>query len=209
MDASKKNLILSLGMIIMLSGFTYWHFKSWRKPIANSQKIEFPKIDLVPEKEGYKEFISPDGKLKLKYPADWIEIDAKTLESYAQSSSEGVPLLLAQGFRIDTGKFALAFLTAQELNSEEKKGAEEIIEDMKNKAKEKGDEIEISKLEIKDGEASFETRNRKKDGPVFLSKEKIILDNKIYLVSFFTFEKDWLEFEREGEEIINSVQFSK
>lgn len=206
MGVQKKNLLISLIMICILSGFAYWNFKNWKKPLANPQKIELPKIDLIPLKEGYADFASPDGKLKLKYPAGWFTIDAKTLESYSQERSEGTPLLLVEGFRMDAGNITVAFLTVQELNTEGKKSTDEIVAALINKVRENNREIEILNLETNGAETIFESKRWKKDGPVFLSREKLIIGEKIYLVSFFTFDKDWPKFDKERNEIINSVQ---
>jgi len=203
---SKRDFILVILIILFLSGATYWNFKTWRKSLGKVElpKFEMPKMELSPKKEGYKEWISPDEKLKLKYPAEWMEMDIRTLESYVQREIEEKPLFLAQKLVIE--KSTIVFLTVNKLKPEAGSNAEEILEKMKEDAKKREGEMGISNFEIEDKIAIFEAKYKRKDGPVFHSKEKMILNNETYLISFFAFEKDWSVFEKEGEEIIDSAQ---
>jgi len=203
---SKRDFILVIIVILFLSGATFWNFKSWRKSLGQVElpKFEMPKMELFPEKGGSKEWTSPDGKLKMKYPADWIEVDIKMLENYVQREVEEKPLLVAQKFSIE--KSTLVFLTVNKLNFEESVEFEEILEKMKEDAKKREGKMEVLNSEIKDKEMVFEAKYTKKGGTVFLSREKILLEKGGYLVSVFAFEKDWSEFKKEAEEIINSVQ---
>jgi len=202
---TKKDLILIFVVILLLSGVTYWHFKNWRKSLNEVElpKFEMPKFELFPKKEGYKEWVSPDGKLKMKYSADWLEMDIRILGSYVQREIEEKPLLVAQKFVIEKSTFA--FLTVNKLKFKEELGAEGILEKMKEDAQKREGEMEVLNLEIKDKIAVFEAKYKGKEGPVFQSKEKMIFNNEIYLISFFTFEKGFPEFKKEAEEIINSA----
>jgi len=203
---TKKDLFLIVIIILFLSGSTYWNFKNWKKSLEKVElpKFEMPRFEPFPKKEGYKEWTSPDGKLKLKYPADWMEMDIRTLESYIQREIEEKPLFLAQKLVIE--KSTIVFLTVNKLKPETGSNAEEILEKMKKDAKKREGEMEILKLDIQNKIAIFEAKYSKKEGPVFHSKEKMILNEEVYLISFFTFEKDFSEFENEAEEIINSAQ---
>jgi len=205
-ELSKKDIILICFIILLLSGATYWHFKNWRKSLSEAEmpKFEMPKFEIPSKKEeDYKEWISQDGKLKMKYPADWMEMKKEIFEGFTQED-KGKTLFFAQKFELE--KAAQAFLTVQELNLEEENGIEEIIEEMKKNVEEKEGEMEILKLEIEDKTAVFEASYKGKTGFPLRSKEKIILNEKKgYLISFSTFEKNWPDLQKEAEEIINSA----
>jgi hypothetical protein len=203
---SKKDFVLVILVILFLSGATYWNFKTWRKSLGKIElpKFEMPKFEPFPKKEGYKEWTSPDRKLKMKYSADWMEMDMRTLESYIHREIEEKPLFLAQKLVIEKSTFAL--LTVDKLKPELGLNAEEILEKMKEDAQKREGEMEILKIESRDKETIFEAKYNKKNGPVFHSKEKMIIDKEVYLISFFAFEKDFPVFEKEAEEIINSIQ---
>ncbi len=205
-ELSKKDILLIFFVILLLSFFTYRHFKSWRESLSEVEmpKFEMPKFEIPSKKEGgYKEFVSPDGELKMKYPADWMEMKKEMFEGFTQEG-EGKTLFFAQKFEFE--KTAQAFLTVQELNLKEKKGAEEIIEEMKKDVEAKEGKMEILKLEIEDKTAVLEASYKGKTGFPLRSKEKIILNEKKgYLISFSTFEKNWPDLQKEAEEIINST----
>jgi hypothetical protein len=96
-------------------------------------------------------------------------------------------------------------LVVQELSW--KKDVREIIEEMGKEAKEKSGEMEILNLEIKDKGADLKARYKKEGGLNFISREKIILgEEKVYLISIFSLERFWPEFEIEADEILNSVE---
>ncbi|MDI6883403.1 MAG: hypothetical protein QMC93_02995, partial [Patescibacteria group bacterium] len=155
-----------------------------------------------------REFISPDGKLKLRYSSDWVEMPKETLEKFNQAMiKEGAEvLLLAQ--KIDIEKGTSASLVVQEFFSKER-GLEEVIEEIKADFKERGAEIEILKSEIKNGEAFLEGKSVQEEIPAFYFRERVILyENKDYLIVFLTLEKDWPEFENEANEILNSVSLA-
>jgi hypothetical protein len=203
---SKRDFILVILVILFLSGVTYWNFKTWRKSLGKVElpKFEMPKFEPFPKKEGYKEWTSPDGKIKMKYSADWMEMDMRTLESYIQREIEEKPLFLAQKLVMEKSTFVI--LTVDKLKGMEGLNVEKILEKMKEDTQKREGEMEILKIESKDKEAIFEAKYNKKNGPVFHSKEKMIIDKEVYLISFFAFEKDFPVFEKEAEEIINSIQ---
>jgi len=160
----------------------------------------------------YKEFISPDGKLKMAYSSDWIEIkDEKILEKTTPKEKiekYGLEtLFLAQKLR----KEKIAQLIISELNFDKQKSFENIIEEMKEANHQQGWEMEIIKSEIKDEEDVLEAKYRKTDRYDVHSKEKILLLNpenektKVYLVTVIALDKNWQEFSEEAEEIINSA----
>lgn len=205
-ELSKKDILLIFFVILLLSFFTYRHFKSWRESLSNVEmpKFEMPEFEIPSKKEGgYKEWISPDGKLKIKYSTDWMEMKKEIFEGFIQEN-KGKTLFFAQKFEME--KAAQAFLTVRELILEKEREFEEIIEEMKKNVEEKEGKMEILNLDIEDKTAIFEAKYRGETGLPLHSKEKIILnEEKGYLISFSTFEKNWQDFKEEAEEIINSA----
>jgi len=203
-----KFLILIILSIAGLSFFTYWQFKNLQKtfPGVKLPKIEMPKSEsLFPQKTDYKEFTSPDGKLKLKYLSDWMEIPKESFQG--EIGAEAKVLFFANKFKIE--KAAFASLIVQELDLEKETSIENIVEKMKKEAEKKG-KMEVLKLEIKNGEGYLTAKYVKEAGSVFFSKEKIILgENKAYLVTIFTLENWWSEFEEEAKEILGLVQLNQ
>jgi Fe2+ transport system protein B len=207
----KQYFILTIIFILVLSFVTHWQFKNFQK---TSSGIQFPKFEMPEfnppfpsESAESKEFISPDGKLKLKYSSEWIEFPKESLKNLnkeiVKTGSE--ILFFAQKFNLKEAAFAS--LVVQELNSESGSGLEEIIENIKKEAEEKNVEMEIIKLEIEERKAYLETKYQQEGGDILHSKEKIILtEDKIYLIDFISPDKNWLQFEKEAEEIFDSVQ---
>jgi hypothetical protein len=207
----KKALLISLLAIIILSFITTRYFKNLSNPLS---KVEFPEFE-IPDFSPFAsqesgeliEFISPDKKLKLKYPSHWTKMTLDALTKFDQVvvGQKAKNLLFVQAFKLE--KRALAFLTVQELTLGEENSLEKIIEIIEEGMERQEGEVEITNLEIEDGEACFEGKYRGGQSPPMYSKEKIILgDNKAYLISLFNFENDWSEFEKEVSEILSSVE---
>lgn len=210
---SNKKFILILIILILGCGLaSYWRFKKFSQSLTevNLPKIEMPEMKvgemLFPTKEGYKEFASPDGKLKLKYSAYWIESDQTLLEQFNQ---EGVVLREAKisffAYQFNFENQALAFLVVEEISPE--KSLDEIIKDVEKDVTEKEGELEIINSERENETALIEMKFKRKMEPNFYAKEKIFFGKeKTYLVAFTTFEKDWPKFEEEAGEILNSIE---
>lgn len=201
-----KFLILITLFILGLSFATYWQFKNFQNSLSEVKfpKFEMPKFEIpfFPKDEGYKEFISPDGKLKLKYSSGWMEMTKENLESFNQEKTKENVLFFVQKLKIE--KAALAFLIVQE--SERGTNIEEIIEEMKKETMEMEGEMEILSLE-KENKGGYLEAKYKRKGSIFHSKEKIILgENKFYVISIIALEKDWPEFKDEADEILNSIE---
>ena len=208
---AKQVIFLSLLAAVTLGFTTSWYFKNLLKPLSTADlpKFEIPEFDPFSSQEtkGYTELISPDGKLKLKYPSQWIKMTPDTLEKLNRAliDEKAKNLLFVQGIKVETGD--LVFLMIQELILEEKNGLEEIIETIKERVKEQGGKAEISNLKIEDKIAYFEGKFEGENPPPVYLKEKIILtDNKVYLVILFNLKNNWSGFEREISEILNSFQ---
>lgn len=197
-----KFLILIILSIFSLSFFTYWQFKKLSKPLPKIPRVEIPKPEsLLQQKTEIKEFVNPDGKLKFKYSSDWMEMPKEGWQETINAETK--ILFFATKFKIEKGAFAS--LVAQEMDW--KKDVREIIEEMEKSAKEKSGEMKILNLEIKDKDASLKARYKKEEKTNFISREKIILgEEKAYLISIFSLERFWPEFEIESEKILDSVQ---
>jgi len=198
-----KFLVLIIISILLLSSFTYWQFKKLGEVSLKTTitEVEIPKPELfVQQKTETKEFVSPDGKLKFKYSSDWMEMPKENGQEAV--STEAKILFFATKFKMESGTFAS--LITQELSGREE--IKEVIEEMEKEAKEKGGEMKILNSETKDREADLKVRYKKEEGN-FISREKIILGGeKIYLISIFSLERFWPEFETEANEILNSIQ---
>ena len=154
----------------------------------------------------YKEFTSPDGKLKIQYPSSWFDIENESLFAAAtpkewQEKYNLKTLFLAQYFKTD----GFAQLMVQE-------GVfdivpQEIIEEMKKMNRKQELNMEIVKSDIQDDKAVFEARYLTANSPNLYSKEEILLvGEKTYLIAFITLEKDWPEFSEETNLLLSSVQ---
>ena len=212
-------------MILLLSIISAWRLRKLGESFSIKELPKFERVEpeqlkeMLSEIRGgtsaeivYKEFISPDEKLKMKYPSDWIEMkDEKILEQIIpkeEAEKYGLKnLFLAQKFR--EGKYGQLKVT--ELTLEEEETIELLIEKMKESNLQQGWEMEIIKSEIKDNEAIFETKYQKPDRLDTHSKEKIIIPEsqeekkKAFLIVFMCFDKDWEEFEKEADDIIRSA----
>jgi len=198
-----KFFILIILSILLLSSFVYWQFKKLGEalPAIRIPEVEIPKPELFfrPETE-IKEFMTPDGKLKFKYSSDWMEMPKEGWQKMI--NAEAKILFFATKFKIE--KAAFSSLSVQELTWD--KSLPEVIEKIKEKIRARDGEMKILNLEIKDKEANLKARYKKEWGD-FISREKIILgEGKVYLISIFSLEIFWPEFEKEAEEILNSVE---
>lgn len=201
-----KFLILIILSILLLCFFTSWHLKTFKKPLPEIKgpEIEIPKPEsLFESEEEMRKFVSPDGKLKFKYPSGWMEMPKENGQAVADE--EGEILFFATKFKIETA--TLASLIAQELSWEG--NIEELIKKMEDTAQEKGGEMKILNLEVEDKTASFKAKYAKTGETNFISKEKIILgEGKAYLISIFSLERFWPEYDKEADEILNSIEFT-
>ena len=85
--------------------------------------------------------------------------------------------------------------------------AGEIIEEMKQINQEQELNMEIVKSDIQDDKTVFEARYLMTNNPNVYSKEEIIsLGEKTYLIAFIALEKDWPEFTKEADAVLESVE---
>jgi len=226
---SKKNIFIVVGLfgiIVLLGVISTWHVRKLQESLS---RIGFPKFEELnpeqlqeflrnlkgetPTKISYKDFASPDGRLKVTYPSDWIEIkDEKILAKITPKEKVEKYGLETLFFAQKLRKEKIAQLIMNESNLDEQNNFEKIIEEMKEANRQQGWEMEIIKSEIKDNEDVFEVKYRKQDRSDVHSKEKILLPGpetekrKFYLITIITLDKNWGEFAEEAEKIINSTK---
>jgi len=162
-----------------------------------------------------KEFVSSDGRLKIQYPANWLELETNLLE-------KAVPenlvknyklkfLFLAQKFGSD--KSAQLIITEMTINS--RREIQEIINEIKNTAKAQGKEMEIIFSESKEKEFIFEAIYKKEGTPTLHSKDRMLTfplnenQNKIFWIEIIALDKDWGYLKEEIEKILEGAEIVK
>lgn len=212
----KNILILSAAfvLVVVLVGYFWNQQKKNFEEAASSKDLSqikpiLPEDILKTGENNYKEFISPDGKLKMKYPSDWLETkDEKFLEEFIPEEWKNKYNLQTIFFaqELKTGKIGQIIVNEGDFDIQ----IEEIIEEMKKSNQAKGWTMEIINLNLEEG--IFEAKYQKTDHYDLHSKEKILFSEgkenakKAYLIAFIVFDKDWEKFENKADEVINSVQ---
>lgn len=185
---------------------TYWRFKKLAESLkeVSFPKWEMPKMELPSPTITEKEFLSPDGKLKLKYSSDWLEGGEeilKILNTPSPQRIEGKTLLFL--YKVSWQKYIPAFLILQELPFTD-------LEKILKEIKEKEEGIEIVKLEKREKESWLEIKQKKKENSLFsfYAKGRIIFGKeKSYWLSIFSLLENWPDISLEAEKILNSVEF--
>ena len=216
-----KFFILSLVCILLVS----LSLKDQIENLQNSNnyeldwpELEIPELESFNEEESqkektYKDFISPDKKLSFKYGSDWTEIDFQYLQEIPTQPNEENSenntkiLFLAQKIIPDSGVFVQ--LVVNEAYWKIENGLEETIQRVKTNI-ESGWKMEVIKSDIIENKAYFEAIYQYGSSPQLYSKEKILFDRqqKYFLIEFFAFKQAWQQFEKEVDEIFDSIQLN-
>lgn len=204
--------LLTILCILLLGLITSWQLKSFGENLAKSDipKFEMPSSEslLFPEYVGEQEFVSPDGKLKLKYPSDWMRGDENLLEYFNQEIIKEEAEILFFGQKLNVKEKTFASLVIQKFSFPKEETTETIIQKLKDDSKEKGSEMEIVKIEEKEKEIVFEAQYKKQGEPDLYSKEKIIRSGEDnYLITFITLSNTWPDFKEEASRILDSTEF--
>lgn len=214
--SDKTYIIILLIAALALSSISYWRLREFNQSLSEinlpeipSSENNLPGIDLEdflpPEKEGYQEWISPDGKLKLRYPAGWTVIDKNLLESFDLtdiSLAESEILFFAH--QINIKEQASTALTISEFDAE--KSLEEIIDKIEKEAEEQNKKVEITSIEGKEG-VWLEITSGDSSQSNFYSKGKVIFaEDKTYLILLTAPQENWPQLEKIADEIFNSVE---
>lgn len=204
--------ILTIAFLLILSGVTYWQFKKGAEELGKVKmpdiKLEIPKTDSLFGETGNKEektFVSEDGKLELKYPSEWIEMEGLKMLNPELIKKEAKILLFLQ--KISLTELTPTFLIVQELG--EIKNLAELIEEMKRGAKENETKMEIVKSEESPNQTDLEIEYQKKEGYNLRARQRIIfLPDKTYLIIFATLEENWERFVPEANSIFDSIKIN-
>ena len=200
-------ILVSLVGLFLMSLLVNRQAKKWQEfsPSISVPDLELPKTQS--QEIVLKEFISPDGKLKLKYPSDWTEVNTTTFEGTLSEEAKKVfnPLFLAQKMKIEN--FIFSTLAVEELFSEGEKTPEEIVADIENYHQQK-EKITILKLEKEEKKIIFEGSQGEMFGFNIFLKGAFLptKENKTYLVIFTVFGKDWAEFQKDIEKVLESIE---
>lgn len=216
MKISDKTYIVVLFIVIIsLCLLNYWRFKDFNQSLSkiNLPNIEIPETNLddylIPEKEGFLEWSSPDELFGFRYSANWTEIHdflSMAPEETKIDLSNSEILFLAQ--RLDVKGQSLAFLTVKDFGTQ--KTLEEIITEIEQDSVDQNETVKIEILETNNDFAFLGIISESSGQPNFYSKAKIIfLENKTYIIIFTAPQADWEIFKNEAEEIFNSITFNE
>lgn len=209
-------LIIIILVILSLIGMTYWRVKEWRnslEEVYSSEDTFFGKLkkvdtNLFSKEEGVsqKEFVSPDGKLKLEYSSAWKRtFQEGKIKSFNQSISKERWSLLSLFYKIGAENPSFfSYLVIQETERKDKT-LEEIIAQIK-----KGEDIQVIETNMKEKEAILETKYTGKEKYSLRAKEKILSgEKKIYIITLITFEREWENFKKEANTILQSAHLTE
>jgi hypothetical protein len=206
--SDRTYILILLALVIGLSYASYGQFRRFNQSLGEVKlpEIEIPETKLeeffTSQGEGKQEWISPDGKLKLAYPAGWTEIDKTFLEYLGQTgmTSEEVELLFS-AHRLQVPALLLINKT------KEQRSINEIIEEIKQNIEEQNGKIEINIIEQDNEIGWLEMIIEYPGQQSSYSKGKAIISgNETYLIILSSYEADWPKFEQEAQEIFDSAQ---
>jgi hypothetical protein len=162
-----------------------------------------------------EEFISPDGKLKIKYPSNFVKLEVRNLR-------KAVPEEMAENYKMEIIFLAQRFspekpaqILIDQMFIGIEKELKEILKELKEAAEKQGWEMGIIKSEEKNGQLNFEATYKKQTTSPFHSEGKMLsfeLENnqkKVFMVEIVTEEKNWASSKEEFDEILNSAQLVK
>ncbi|MCD6550122.1 hypothetical protein J7K24_01085 [bacterium] len=217
-DFLKFVLLFIIGLIFLF--FVGFYFTTQE---INQMQSSFSAIDFLKSqssdlnqtntiKAEYKEFISPDEKLKLKYQDDWQEIKDKTeidkLFPLDIKEKYGLQVLFLARRINEKGPAQLVISKGETKQaSSSKELINNLIEDIYKQIENAQTEILNVQTEHKKGE--FEVKYIY-GNHIFRSKEIVRLTSNedFYIIDFFAPDNLWKNFEEEIEKLIESIQLS-
>lgn len=212
--SDKTYIIMLLVAITAIGSMGSRQFKEFRQSFGTVElpDFEIPEVnlgDFFPvEEEGYQEWASPDGALKLQYPSGWVELDEGMVDSFNQtgiSSTEFKFIFFASSFNPE--KQTSVVLTVNEFDQIKNLG--EIIEIIKQDSQKQNGETEIVNTKTEGNIAWVEILSKYPDQPDFYSKAKLIsTESKTYLIIFTAPQTSWSQFEEKANIILNSAFLS-
>ena len=215
MNLSDRTYIIILVVaILILIPVMYRNFQT---PLGSLKPgdlphFEMPTLDfnlesaLSPERKGDKEWTSPDGKLKLAYPDNWMIMEQAFLDCGAITGSalgEEEVLLFVYHFKLAGQSFP--YLIVSQIKTE--KSLEQIMEEIKQNIESSGGEKEIIMLETKDETVDLEIIFRYQGYANFYNKGRIIFtEEKTYMIFFNASQQAWPQLKEEAENIFDSIE---
>lgn len=189
----------------------------WPKILLNPEEISKPE-NLQKVLEQFlklrevtkKEFISPDGKLKVEYTSEWIEIKPEDFEKFVSRDELKEKYHLKTLFSGEKFGFGnISILIVQEILVPKGKFLREILAEMEESNRKAGIKMEI--LNLKEGQMEIIFEGKYENKYSTHSLEKMILlegkeNNKIFLIAYLSLERDWGKLKEEGGKIISSAQ---
>ena len=153
-----------------------------------------------------KEFVSVDGKLRVPYPAGWLEFPREQLPTVFPAATETTtPLFLLQ--RIDSSDFAQFFGMKIKLNIET---FDQFLEVATQDIKGHGWKMESVSAQPDELGGMFESRYSIPGGETFLAKERVIIEKgAVYLFSFFAREASWKKTTPDADSIFSAIQYTE
>lgn len=210
MKKEVKTLFLILLFVVFLGYMAYRQFSQFQR---SDQQFSLPDItmlkpeNLFPEEEkGEKEFVSPDGKLKIKYPASWREGGEELLKAFNQGRDELTEeKTIFSAFKATWQDTLPSYLLITEVSLSD---PEKILEKIKGGGENSQTEIEISEIEKDEKKILFEAVYKSESPQLSLhSREKIIsLPEKSYIISVITLGENWEEISSDAIFILDSVE---
>jgi len=212
----KKTALIVFGIFLLILGLaliTNWRFQNWQKNFRGESFFKLESLGLEGLKEIFsptasesQKFVSPDGKLSVEYPADWLAIEEKEIlknlvpEDWALKYNLETLLLAA---KIQREGLAQLIIYKGDFNLT----IPEIVNEMAKANQEQSWQVELISSDFQEKEGVFEAGYQDPAGNIIRSREKILAgeENEVYFISAIALEKDWLESSGDIEEIINSV----
>jgi len=213
----KKNILIISGIflvILALAVISNRRLEKLQNNLKEGTTFELESLGL----EGLKEipsaatesktqmFISPDGKLQIEYPADFMVVgeggalmgltpepwadkyNLETLFFTAKMQGEGLTQLI-----VYRGNFNITI--------------PEIVSEMKNLNEEQGLQTEIISSDFQEKRGVFEARYKTPQGYIIHSREKILVseDNEVFLIAGLAAETNWPQSRQTIDKILNSA----
>lgn len=210
---------LKITILILLIGmggaFMGSHFLG--KYSLNDLGMDYPNLNSSleqPQSTNPKEFISPDGHLKLTYTSDWIEVrNEEVLQNFTpeEPTQEYRLQTLLLASRPTKGSFSSSGLLLVRKGELKDGSFKKVVDIMKETNKKEGWNMKILDSHEKEEALEMKIEYTKLEHSSYYSKEKIFLSERggetnIYTIAIVGEQKNWQQIEPAAQEIISSAQ---
>lgn len=212
----KKNIFIALGIFILVLGLAIINsrrFQSWQENSKGEKLFSLESLGLEGLEEitginepGIKKFISPNGKLEIEYPDDWVAVEEKEIlksllpEDWTLKYNLETLFLAA---KIRGEKFIQLIVYKGTFDM----AIPDIVDEMQKANQDKGWQIELIFSDFQEKEGIFDAKYLDPAGNIIRSREKILTSERgeVYFLSGIALEKDWQEAIQEIDKILNSA----